>query len=194
MPFCCLSSSQSLTNGNNDYIIRSVCEGTWYGSRRLLQARSCRRHISRLLNNHGWPSHVSRTPRACPDCMSFLTASPACHVKCHSRLNELTLKMPDVPAWQRWQWARCACVAEMAVSSCVAFLPASCHREERDTCSDAQRTSADCACRFWRRWPAHMQWNVGHMPWSGQCDAISSSWGLWRVVSDRQDLLRAVVV
>ena len=53
--------------------------------------------------------------------------------------------MPDVPAWQRWQWFRV-----------WLFCPRRCHRVERDTCSDAHRGTADCTQRFWPQRPGHM--------------------------------------
>ena len=92
-------------------------------------------------------------------------------------------QMPDAPAWRRWQWAHV-----------WLFCPRRCHREKRDTCSDAHRTSVHCVSCFWPRRPGHMQWNVGHMQWCAQHDAISRSLGLWRVVSDRQKFVRAVAV
>ena len=54
-------------------------------------------------------------------------------------------QMPDVPAWQRWQWFRV-----------WLFCPRRCHRVGPDTCSDAHRATANCTQRFWPQRPRHM--------------------------------------
>ena len=54
-------------------------------------------------------------------------------------------QMPDVPAWRRWQWPRV-----------WLFCPRRYRREERDTCRDAHRGTADGTQRFWPQRPRHM--------------------------------------
>ena len=140
-------------------MIGSVCGGTWHGSRRLMQASTCRRHILAIKNrvciiikwivSGMWQSRlVTSWVGLCRQIV--VPVRIVCLFWPHPLL---AISNKQLPATTE---------AQKTVSACVSFLTASEPSGKRDTCSDAHRVSADCVRLFWPRRPASV-WKMGRM-------------------------------
>ena len=148
-------------------MIGSVCGGTWHGSRRLMQASTCRRHILAIKNrvciiikwvvSGMWQSRlVTSWVGLCRQIV--VPVRIVCLFWPHPLLAISNKQLPATTD------------AKKTVSACVSFLTASEPSGKRDTCSDAHRVSADCVRLFWPRRPA-AAWKMGHMQWCAPREA-----------------------